>query len=113
MNDYLAILIFYFPLGVIGAWRWGVWLFRRLVTLFYRPVSNPYNAPVSVITPVYNENPEVFRQALESWQVNNPQEIIAVIDYTDTRCIQEFKGFAEQYPEAKLIITQTPGKRPA
>ena len=113
MSDYLAILIFYFPLGVIGAWRWGVWLLRRLVTLFYRPTSNPYNAPVSVVTPVYNENPKVFRQALESWQANNPREIIAVIDYTDTRCIQEFREFTKQYPAAKLIITETPGKRPA
>jgi len=113
MNDYLAILIFYLPLGVIGAWRWGAWLFRRLMTLFYRPTSNPYSAPVSVVTPVYNENPEVFHQALESWQANNPREIIAVIDYTDTRCIQEFREFTKQYPAAKLIITETPGKRPA
>jgi len=113
MNDLLVILMFYLPLGIIGAWRWGVWLFRRLVRVFYRPASNPYNASVSVVTPVYNENPKVFRQALQSWQANNPQEIIAVIDSTDTRCIQEFNEFAKQYPEAKLIITETPGKRPA
>jgi len=113
MIDYWAILLFYLPLGVIGAWRWGVWLFRRLVTLLYRPINKPYNAGVSVITPVYNENPEVFRQALQSWQANDPQEIIAVIDHTDTRCIQEFREFAKQYSEAKLIITEIPGKRPA
>lgn len=113
MNDFLVILMFYLPLGIIGAWRWGVWLFRRSVRVFYRPASNPYNAPVSVVTPVYNESPKVFRQALQSWQANNPQEIIAVIDSTDTRCIQEFNEFAKQYPEAKLIITETPGKRPA
>ena len=113
MSDYWAILMFYLPLGIIGAWRWGVWLFRRLVSLAYRPISEAYDAPVSVITPVYNENPEVFRQALQSWQANNPQEIIAVIDHTDTRCIQEFREFAKQYSEAKLIVTETPGKRPA
>ncbi|GAH77215.1 unnamed protein product, partial [marine sediment metagenome] len=66
-----------------------------------------------MVTPVYNEDPEVFRQALESWQANNPQEITAVIDYTDTRCIQEFRKFAKQYLEVKLIITKTPGKRAA
>ena len=113
MIDYLAILLFYLPLGIIGAWRWGVWLFRCLVSIAYRPISEPYNAGVSVVTPVYNENPEVFRQALQSWQANNPQEIISVIDHTDTRCIQEFRGFAKQYHQAKLIITETPGKRPA
>ncbi len=113
MSDYLAILIFYFPLGLIGAWRWGVWLFRRLVSRTYKPISKPYSASVSVVTPVYNENLEVFHQALESWQANNPQEIIAVIDYADTACIQEFRRFAKQYDGAKLIITETPGKRSA
>ena len=113
MSDYLAILLFYLPLGIIGAWRWGVWLFRRLVSVAYRPTSQPYNTGVSVVTPVYNENPGVFRQALESWQANHPQEIIAVIDHTDTGCIREFKRFTKQYHQAKLIITETPGKRPA
>jgi len=113
MSDYLAILMFYLPLGVIGAWRWSVWLFRRLLSIAYRPTSKPYNIGVSVVTPVYNENPEVFRRALESWQANNPREIIAVIDHTDTRCIQEFREFAKQNSEAKLIVTETPGKRAA
>jgi len=62
---------------------------------------------------VYNEDPEVFRQALASWKANRPLEIIAVIDHTDKRCIEEFEEFSHQFDQAKLIVTEKPGKRPA
>ena len=113
MDEYLQLLAFYLPLGVIGFWRWGTWLVRRLVSLFYKPSNDAYQATVSVVTPVYNEDPEVFRQALASWRANNPLEIIAVIDHTDEKCIREFEKFSYQFKQAKLIVTEKPGKRPA
>lgn len=113
MDDYLSILLFYFPLGIIGAWRWGIWLLRRFISLFYKSTKSTYSATVSVVTPVYNEDPKIFRRALESWRANNPQEIIAVIDHTDERCIEEFEEFHQQFSQARLIVTEKPGKRPA
>ena len=113
MDEYLSLLRFYFPLGVIGAWRWGTWLLRKLISLFYKQSKQDYDATVSVVVPVYNEDPEFFRQALESWKANNPLEIIAVIDYTDKACIKEFEEFSQQFDQAKLIVTEKPGKRPA
>jgi len=113
VDDYLSLLAFYFPLGVIGFWRWGTWLVRRLVSLFYKPSKQNFHASVSIVTPVYNEDPDVFRQALASWRANNPLEIIAVIDHTDEKCIKEFEEFSHQFDQAKLIVTEKPGKRPA
>ena len=113
MDDYLSLLIFYFPLGIIGVWRWGTWLLRKLISLRYRPIKRDYHASVSVVTPVYNEDPKVFRQALESWRANKPLEIVAVIDYTDKACIKEFEEFSHHFKRAKLIVTEKPGKRPA
>ena len=113
VDDYLPLLAFYFPLGVIGFWRWGTWLVRRLLSLFYKPSKRNFHASVSIVTPVYNEDPDVFRQALASWRANNPLEIIAVIDYTDEKCIREFEEFSRQFKQAKLIVTEKPGKRPA
>jgi cellulose synthase/poly-beta-1,6-N-acetylglucosamine synthase-like glycosyltransferase len=113
VDSYLQLLVFYFPLGVIGIWRWGGWLVKRLLSLFYKPSKRNFHASVSVVTPVYNEDPDVFRQALASWRANNPLEIIAVIDYTDENCIKEFEEFSRQFDQAKLIITEKPGKRPA
>ena len=108
----------YFPLALIGTWRWAVWIFKRMCAQLYVPIepdtSYPSNSSsLSIITPVYNENPRMFETALESWHFNKPDEIIAVIDQTDTRCIEAFKQFSKNKALARLIITSKPGKRPA
>ena len=114
LNNYLYILILYFPLGAIGIWRWSVWIIKKAVARKYRPVSeNGYSNTLSIVVPVYNENPDIFQKALKSWEDNNPDEIIAVIDHIDTDCIKEFKKFQEQNKSGKLIITKRPGKREA
>jgi cellulose synthase/poly-beta-1,6-N-acetylglucosamine synthase-like glycosyltransferase len=108
--------LIYIPLGIIGLWRWGVWIFKKLGSVCYVPI-NPANQKenytMGIITPVYNENPSVFRTALHSWQSNNPDELIAVIDQKDLPCIRIFQEFAQNKPWAKLIVTSKAGKRPA
>jgi hyaluronan synthase len=88
--QYVNIHPYLLPLGIIGLWRWSIWLFKELVGLRYRPQTKEYKAKVSLITPVYNENPDVFKQALLSWQKNKPAEIIAVIDYSDKKMYYSF-----------------------
>lgn len=113
------LLVLLIPVGAIGFWRWGVWLIRKLIGSRYRPLApSGYTTTTSIVTPVYNEEPQIFRNALESWLVNGPNEIIAVIDYTDEICIQEFRKFEEACAATgavttKLIITRKPGKRAA
>jgi hyaluronan synthase len=110
------------PLGVIGIWRWTVWLIKKIVASFYSPIlpeSNHLNSrgtldfAVSVIVPVYDEDPKIFRRSLESWWKNKPSEIITIIDKSDTGCMAEFKEFQQGKDNLKLIITSKPGKRPA
>lgn len=113
MEDLTSLLLFYLPLGIVGLWRWGTWLMRRAIGWFYQPDRHDYASTVSVVTPVYNEDPRIFRMALESWKVNNPTEIIAVIDSSDKACIREFQLFSREFPGARLIVTETPGKRHA
>lgn len=114
LSQYWHTIIFYAPLGVIGVWRWSVWATKKIIGLHYRSIkNNGFDTTLSIVTPVYNENPKVFRAALDSWKENKPDEIIAVIDYTDKICIEEFKKFAATFDKAKLIITEKPGKRPA
>ncbi len=112
-QEFLPALPAYYPLGVIGGWRWGVWLTKKIVAQFYRPTTGLYQATVSVVTPVYNENPAIFSRALASWRLSGVEEIIAVIDYTDEECIRTFRTFQRNFSGAKLIVTQEPGKRPA
>lgn len=68
---------------------------------------------LAVVTPVYMEDPQIFRRALNSWQANSPDEIIAVIDQIDKPCIDVFRDFSAGKPWARLLITSKPGKRAA
>lgn len=113
LTKYLDYYPYVIPLGVIGMWRWLVWSIKRIVAVFYQPYSTEIKKKVSVITPVYNEDPVVFKKAVISWLNNKPEEIIAVIDYTDTRCIDIFKSLQKKFKNLKLIVTKTPGKREA
>lgn len=114
LNNYLNIIILYFPLGAIGIYRWSVWITKKIVAKRYKPVSeNGYRDTLSIVIPVYNEDPIIFQKALESWENNNPDEIIAVIDHTDKVCIEVFKKFQKENKNCELIITERPGKREA
>jgi cellulose synthase/poly-beta-1,6-N-acetylglucosamine synthase-like glycosyltransferase len=106
----------YVPLGTIGVWRWGVWIIKKTASQFYKPIHSSipsYSSKMTIVTPVYRENPNIFKIALKSWAENRPDELIAVIDHTDTDCIRIFKEFSQDRPWAKLIITLKPGKRAA
>jgi hyaluronan synthase len=97
------------PIGMLGFVRWGMWLFKRIPALFYRPIHNDYDTTATIVTPVYNEDPLLFRRAIESWIANKPDHIIAVVDVTDTTCMK----IAGSYPEVQVIPIGVPGKRPA
>ena len=111
---YWSLIIFLIPLGAVGVWRWSVWLIKKFISFFYRsPIKYLMEGTLSIVTPVYNENPQVFEAALYSWlQSGDPDEIIAVIDSADEKCIEVFRRFSQRHRIAKLIITETPGKRP-
>lgn len=110
-NNYLL----YIPLGFIGVWRWSVWIFKRCAGLKYKPISSKIQSSktLSIISPVYNEDPKIFRSALTSWKKNDPDEVICIIDESDTNCIDVFKDFARDNVHFKLIVTPKPGKREA
>jgi len=97
------------PIGALGFFRWAMWLMKRLPALFYRPIENNYDTTATIITPVYNEDPVLFRRAIESWIANGPDRIIAVVDVTDTTCME----IARSYPGVGVIPIDIPGKRPA
>lgn len=88
-----------------------MWFLTRISALFYRPIENDYDTTATIVTPVYNEDPALFRLALESWVANKPERIIAVIDVTDTRCMAVAREYAGAGVEVMPI--DVPGKRAA
>jgi len=101
-------LLVYIPLGVLGFIRWLSWVVRQVPATFYRPVVNDYREPMTVVTPVYQEEPELFRAAVVSWLANDIEEVICVIDYTDKRSIEIARELG-----TTVIVTDVPGKRDA
>ncbi len=101
-----ALLI---PIVVLGLVRWAMWLAKRVPALFYRPIENDHDSSATIVTPVYNEDPALFRMAIESWLANKPDRIIAVVDVTDTACM----AIARSYPEISVLPIDVPGKRAA
>ena len=101
-------LLYLVPLGFIGLFRWACWVIMRIPASFYRPVINDHRESLSIVVPVYQEDPEHFALAIESWLRNNADEIILVIDSSDTRCM----AVAARYP-VTIVPTDVPGKRDA
>ncbi|MEV5412784.1 glycosyltransferase [Thermopolyspora sp. NPDC052614] len=104
LRYYLA----YLPLGILGLIRWMCWLVRRVPASLYRPAKGDLRLSMGVVVPVYQEDPVIFARAIESWLANDVDEIVLVIDVTDTVC----QAVAERYP-VKVIMTDVPGKRDA
>ena len=96
------------PLGVLGLFRWACWLIRRVPAVLYRPIVNNYRLSMSIVVPVYQEDPVIFAAAIESWLRNRVHEVILVIDASDARC----QEIASRYP-VTVLVTDVPGKRDA
>jgi hyaluronan synthase len=96
------------PLGVLGLIRWSFWLVRRIPAVLYQPVPDGPRVPISVVVPVYQEDPVVLTAAIESWLDNHVSEVILVIDASDRVCQEVASRYA-----VTVIITDVPGKRDA
>jgi hyaluronan synthase len=96
------------PLGLLGLFRWGCWLVRRIPAVLYRPVLEEHRLSMSLVVPVYQEDPHVFAAAIESWLANDVEEVILVIDASDRVC----QEIARRYP-VTVVVTTVPGKRDA
>jgi hyaluronan synthase len=108
--DYYLI---YLPLGAIGLARWLIWLVRRVPAVLYRPVTGECRLPLTVVVPVYQEDPEVFTRALRSWLANEVDEIILVVDATDAACRRIAADYSAADFRVTVLVTDVPGKRDA
>jgi len=108
----MSLPVYYYvlgtPLGMLGLIRWGCWLVRRIPAALYRPITGSFRLPMTIVVPVYQEDPEVFAAAIESWLANGVDEVILVIDVSDDVC----RDVASRYP-VRVLITDVPGKRDA
>jgi glycosyltransferase involved in cell wall biosynthesis len=108
----LTYVLALIPLGIVGTIRWTSWCFRRLVAMLYRPIMPGFTAPMSIVVPVYQEDPEIFVTAIESWLRNDVDQVLCVVDVTDERSMQIARDY-ESTGRVRMIPTAVPGKRDA
>ena len=61
-----------------------------------------FKSSLCIITPVYNENPEIFREALSSWEYNSPNEVMAVMNESDAIVLKSSSSFQKQRVDQAL-----------
>jgi N-acetylglucosaminyltransferase len=101
------------PLSAIGIVVWGGWLGRQLLGALYRPAVNGHTMRSSLIVPVYREDPEVLLRCLRSWQRNDPDEILLVIDVSEREVIELARQWEQDDPRVRYVVAVKPGKRHA
>ena len=101
------------PISFIGIVTWSAWLLRQFVGSRYRPYLNDHRESASMIVPVYREDLAVLETCLDTWLANGPDEVILVIDVSETVIIEYAKKWAQQDPRVSSIIAHKPGKRHA
>jgi len=103
----------YFPIGLVGAISWTVWLTRFTLSRVYRPVPPRYLATTSVVVPAYREDPDILVRCLESWLAEKPTEVIVVPDVADTEVIVRLRERAAVDPRLIVLPFVHHGKRSA
>ncbi|WP_051580710.1 glycosyltransferase [Pseudonocardia acaciae] len=101
----------FIPVGIIGALSWGIWVFRKLMSLFYRPIINDYRTTTSLVVPSFREDPDILLECLQTWLAQNPTEIIIVLDLEDTEAQRRL--LALNNPRLNVIMFAHEGKRSA
>jgi len=94
--------------------RWVSWILRRIVAHRYHPHEGEFDADLAVVTPVYQEDPEIFELAVRSWLANpTVTEVICVIDTTDASSWAIAQRIGREDTRIVVVPTTVPGKRDA
>ncbi|MBB6377972.1 hyaluronan synthase [Pseudonocardia eucalypti] len=99
------------PVGIIGALSWGIWIIRKVMSMFYRPTINNFRTTTSVCVPSFREDPDVLVDCLHTWLAQNPTEIIIVLDLEDLEAQRKLLALGD--PRLKVIMFAHEGKRSA
>jgi N-acetylglucosaminyltransferase len=72
-----------FPLAIAGVIVWGLWIVRFAISRTAKPIVTDFRSTTSVIVPSFHEDPDILLDCLETWRVQDPDEIIVVLDVRD------------------------------
>lgn len=97
------------PLGLVAILSWSVWFARRFLSHRYRPVRNDHRETVSVVVPVFAEDPDILEACLRTWVEQQPLEVILVVDERDTAVLERLAAVPS--PLVTVLPRRHTGKR--
>lgn len=97
------------PLGLVATLSWSVWFVRRFLSHRYRPVVNSHREQVSVVAPVFAEDPDVLERCLRTWVEQRPLEILLMVDDRDAVVLERLRAL--RLPLVTVLPRRHTGKR--
>lgn len=105
------LLPLWLPFGFLGVVSWSVWVLRRTLTGFYRPVANDHWQDASVVAPAYREDPEVLRAAVRSWLAAGAREVVLVLPRDELEHLAAARAMFGHEQAVRLLVNDDPDKR--
>jgi hyaluronan synthase len=88
---------------------WVLWGAKALAARRYRPCEDDAGMRrTTVLVPVYNEPDAIFRRTLVSVLLNDPTEMIAIVDGGDSRTAEIARTYCD-----RVVLIERSGKRAA
>src|SRR5918999_21461 len=99
------------PFGFLGLIAWSVWLVRRALTAFYRPIANDHSEAASVVAPAFREDPVVLERAVRSWLATGVSEVLLVLTDDEPENVARARAAFHDDPQVRILTTDDPAKR--
>lgn len=98
-----------YPFALFMAVIWLLWLVKAVLARQYRPWQADWHTTTSVVIPVVDEDPQLFRTVLDRIVVQRPTEVIVVINGPRNTALEELCAECG----VRWLWTPVPGKRHA
>ncbi len=100
---------------VILVYFWSVWSVKIICSLFYRPITSNFTAPVSIIITAYHEDKDILTETINralQYPKDIVPEVIVVTDHREPNVTIDLQ--AKYANESRIrIVAVSPGKREA
>jgi hyaluronan synthase len=100
---------------IVVIYFWAVWGIKFVFSRFYRPDSNDFSVPVSVIIPTYNEDGGILIKSINSvrsYSSDDVREILVVTDVREQDVVDRLRYLYKDESRVNILVSE-PGKRAA
>lgn len=111
ISDFWGTVSPFFPLAIAGTIVWALWLYRVILSARTPAIESDFRTTTSVIVPSFHEDPDILMRCLETWRLQNPTEIIIVLDVADLEAYDRIVALND--PVITPVLFEHAGKRSA